>query len=118
MSAVVHQGGAGTMAAGLRAGVPLVLIPFFSDQPFWARRVANLGVGPAPIPRRQLTAERLAQAIAAPETDEDMRQRAVALGQRIRMQDGVGEAVTIIGAYLDRQTTASHDRAMALGVSQ
>ena len=48
--------GAGTTAAGLRAGVPSVVIPFFGDQPFWGRRVAELGVGPAPIPRRKLTA--------------------------------------------------------------
>jgi len=43
MRAVVHHGGAGTTAAGLRAGVPSILVPFFGDQPFWGRRVAQLG---------------------------------------------------------------------------
>ena len=52
VAAVVHHGGAGTTSAGLRAGVPSVVVPFFGDQPFWAQRVADLGVGPAPIPRR------------------------------------------------------------------
>ena len=54
MVAVVHHGGAGTTSAGLRAGVPAVVTPFFGDQPFWGQRVADLGVGPAPIPRRKL----------------------------------------------------------------
>ncbi|MCA9914004.1 MAG: glycosyltransferase family 1 protein, partial [Anaerolineae bacterium] len=63
MRAVVHHGGAGTTAAGLRAGVPSILVPFFGDQPFWGRRVAQLGVGTQPVPRKKLTAENLAQAI-------------------------------------------------------
>ena len=63
MAAVVHHGGAGTTAAGLRAGVPSILTPFFGDQPFWGQRVQALGVGPAPIPRPRLTIDRLAQAI-------------------------------------------------------
>lgn len=46
LAAVVHHGGAGTTAAGLRAGVPSVVVPFFADQPFWADRVHQLGVGP------------------------------------------------------------------------
>jgi sterol 3beta-glucosyltransferase len=57
VSAVVHHGGASTTAAGLKAGVPSVIIPFFGDQPFWGQRVADLGVGPKPIPRKKLTAE-------------------------------------------------------------
>lgn len=102
MAAVVHHGGAGTTAAGLRAGVTSVLVPFFADQPFWARRVMKLGVGPAPIPRRQLTAERLAAAITAAIRDEDMRRRARALGAHIRAEDGVGEAVRLIEAHVNR----------------
>jgi sterol 3beta-glucosyltransferase len=52
LAAIVHHGGVGTTHTGLRAGIPTVVVPFFTDQPFWARRVAALGVGPAPIPRR------------------------------------------------------------------
>ena len=51
VAAVIHHGGAGTTAAGLWAGVPTVIIPFFGDQGFWGQRVAVLGVGTAPIPR-------------------------------------------------------------------
>uniref|UniRef100_B8HZ79 Glycosyl transferase family 28 n=1 Tax=Cyanothece sp. (strain PCC 7425 / ATCC 29141) TaxID=395961 RepID=B8HZ79_CYAP4 len=96
VAAVVHHGGAGTTAAGLRAGVPTVIIPFFGDQGFWGQRVANLGVGTAPIPRKQLTVERLAQAIQTAVGDRTMRQHAADLGVKIRNEDGVANAVAII----------------------
>ncbi len=96
VAAVVHHGGAGTTSAGLRAGVPSVVVPFFGDQPYWGRRIAELGVGPEPIPRKKLTAERLARAIQQAVRDQPMRQRAAELGMRIRAEDGVGRAVAII----------------------
>jgi sterol 3beta-glucosyltransferase len=96
VSAVVHHGGAGTTAAGLRAGVPSVVIPFFADQPFWGQRVVDLGVGPAPIPRKNLTVDRLAQAIQQAVQDVAMRQRAADMGVKIRAEDGVRRAVEII----------------------
>lgn len=98
MAATVHHGGAGTTAAALRAGVPSLVVPFFGDQPFWGRRVAELGVGPAPIPRKRLTAEGLAAAIGQMTGDRQMQSRAAALGQRIRAEDGVGRAVEILAA--------------------
>jgi UDP:flavonoid glycosyltransferase YjiC (YdhE family) len=99
VSAVVHHGGSGTTGAGLRAGVPSVLVPHMGDQPFWAKRVAELGVGPQPIPRSQLTAGRLASAISSAVTDTGMHARAEALGERIRSEDGVGRAISIIEGY-------------------
>ena len=105
VTAVVHHGGAGTTAAGLRAGVPSIVVPFFADQPFWGRRVAGLGVGPAPIPRQKLTVDRLAQAIGQAVTEEGMRRRAAGLGARIRREDGVGRAVAIIEEFERGRTT-------------
>lgn len=96
MAAVVHHGGAGTTAAGLAAGVPSIVSPFFGDQPFWAQRVVALGVGPKPIPRKALSVERLAGAIRTAVTDAAMRQRAAALGAAIRAEDGVARAVEVI----------------------
>ncbi|HTP10980.1 MAG TPA: glycosyltransferase [Anaerolineae bacterium] len=96
VAAVVHHGGAGTTSAGLRAGVPSIIVPFFADQPFWGQRVAELGVGPQPIPRKQLTADRLAQAIEIAVTDQPMRQRAADLGTQIRSEDGIARAVEVI----------------------
>ena len=96
LSAVVHHGGAGTTAAGLRAGVPSVVVPFFGDQPFWGWRVAELGVGPSPIPLRKLTVDLLAQAIETTLSDTAMRQRSSELGEKIRTEDGVARAVAVI----------------------
>ena len=101
VAAVVHHGGAGTTAAGIRAGVPSIVIPFHGDQPFWARRVAELGVGPAPIPRRHLNSQILARALEVVMTDNEMRSRAGALGARVRAEDGVGRTVEAI-ARLER----------------
>lgn len=99
VAAVVHHGGAGTTAAGFRAGVPSILVPFTGDQPFWAKQVTELGVGPQPIPRRKLTSARLAAAIAAATTDPDMQARAAALGERIRAEDGVAQAIEMIERF-------------------
>jgi UDP:flavonoid glycosyltransferase YjiC (YdhE family) len=98
VAAVVHHGGAGTTAAGLRAGVPSVLVPHFGDHAFWGRQVKRLGLGPEPIPRQRLTAEKLRAAIASAVTDEPMRARAAALGARIRTEDGLGQAIEAIEA--------------------
>ena len=100
MAAVVHHGGAGSTAAGLRAGVPTVICPFFGDQPFWGRRVATLGVGPQPIPQRRLTIDALSAAIRAAVSDPMMRERATALGKTIRAEDGIGQAVARIEAHV------------------
>lgn len=90
----------GLRAAGheavLAAGKPTLVCPATTDQPFWGRVVHRLGVGPAPIPRRRLTAERLAAAIGTLTTDEHVQRRAAALGEAIRAEDGVGRAVAEI----------------------
>jgi len=62
VSAVVHHGGAGTVAAGLRAGKPTLVCPFFGDQYFWARAVEEAGVGLDLGPVTCLTTEKLAAA--------------------------------------------------------
>jgi sterol 3beta-glucosyltransferase len=96
VAAVIHHGGAGTTAAGLRAGISSVVIPFFGDQPFWGERVATLGVGPQPIPRKKLTTENLASAIQEVVTNKVMRQRAAELGKKIQAENGMANAVAVI----------------------
>jgi sterol 3beta-glucosyltransferase len=96
VAAVVHHGGAGTTAAGLRAGIPAVIIPFFGDQLFWGQCVAELGCGSKPIPRGQLTAERLAEAIHQAIHNPAMRQCAAELGAKIQAEDGIANAIAII----------------------
>jgi sterol 3beta-glucosyltransferase len=99
VAGVAHHGGAGTTAAGLRAGKPTLIIPHMADQPFWGRRVHDLGAGPKPIPRPKLTAEGLADGIRQLTSDADMRRRAEALGARIRAEDGIARGVEAIGRF-------------------
>lgn len=96
VTAVIHHGGAGTTAAGLRAGKPTVICPFFGDQPFWGQRVAALGAGPAPIPQKKLTVENLAAAVKTAVNDHAMHQQATRLSHQIRQEDGVANAIAII----------------------
>ena len=100
MAAVVHHGGAGSTAAGLRAGVPSILIPHFGDQPFWANRVEGLGVGPKGILRHRLMPENLADAIVEATTNPDIEHKAAELGKKIQAEDGVSKAVELIEAYI------------------
>lgn len=93
MAAVVHHGGAGTTHAALRAGRPSLVCPFFGDQPFWGARVQALGVGPAPLPQRKLTAARLASALRWLVGEPGYARRAGELGQALRAEQGVEAAV-------------------------
>lgn len=96
MAAVVHHGGVGTTAAGLRAGVPSIITPFFGDQPYWGQRIFELGVGPKPIPKKYLDSEKLSNSISIAVRDIDIRERAAELGSKIRKQDGVTAAVQVL----------------------
>ncbi|KAL7620787.1 hypothetical protein AAE478_009785 [Parahypoxylon ruwenzoriense] len=100
VSAVCHHGGAGTTAAGINAGKPTIVIPFFGDQPFWGAMVARAGAGPDPIPYKKLTAEGLAEAIRValkPETQE----RARELGEKIREEKGTDIGAQSFHKHLD-----------------
>ena len=97
--AVVHHGGAGTTAAGLRAGKPSIICPFLGDQPFWGGLVQQLGVGPKPIPQKRLSADSLAEAIRAAVQDVAMQNRADALGWKSRAEDGVPVRWKSLGRY-------------------
>ncbi len=97
MAAVVHHGGAGTTAEGLRAGKPTAVFPSnFGDQLFWGRQVRALGVGAEPVRQKKLTIERLTAAICVVTEGESTRRRAAWLGERIRAEDGVARAVEVV----------------------
>lgn len=88
--AVVHHGGAGTTAAGLRYGLPTLICPFFADQFMWGEMTRRAGVGPEPLPvnRPDNTAEVLAdrfKTLASPE----MKEAAVALSEQMALEDGI-----------------------------
>lgn len=96
MRCIIHHGGAGTTAATFRSGIPGIPTAFLADQPFWAYRAFKLGVSPAPIDRRTMTVEQLAEAILETIHDSGMRNRATELGKKIRQENGVAQAVNII----------------------
>ncbi|KAL5120460.1 hypothetical protein ACEQ8H_001750 [Pleosporales sp. CAS-2024a] len=87
VSAVVHHGGAGTTAAGIAAGRPTVVVPFFGDQPFWGAMVARAGAGPDPVPYKDLTAEKLAESINKALEPQSL-ERAQELCNKIKQEDG------------------------------
>jgi sterol 3beta-glucosyltransferase len=98
-AAVVHHGGSGTTSAGLCAGVPSIVVAFMADQPFWGRRIFELGCGPPLILRRHLTVDCLADAITIAVTDPALQARAAAVGEQIRSEDGLARAIELIERY-------------------
>jgi sterol 3beta-glucosyltransferase len=96
MAAVVHHGGAGTTAAGLRAACPTIICPYGLDQPFWGRRVAELGVGVAPIPQKKLNDRLLADAINSVMTDASYRNAAIKIAESIKTENGIANAIKAI----------------------
>ncbi|MEV0022876.1 glycosyltransferase [Streptomyces atroolivaceus] len=97
-AAVVHHAGAGTTAAGLRAGVPALPVPVMYDQPFWASRLHQLGVAPRPLPFEDLTAETLGAALTACLSEPSHRRRAAGLAPHIAAEDGAGTVLAHIGS--------------------
>ncbi len=95
MAAVVHHGGAGTTAAALRSGVPQIIIPFGNDQFAWGKRMNELGVGAESIPRKELTADTLANAIAFTQTDIVLK-KAKELGNRVQKEKGAEKSAELI----------------------
>ncbi|KAL3638933.1 hypothetical protein CASFOL_016840 [Castilleja foliolosa] len=98
-SAVVHHGGAGTTATGLKAGCPTTIVPFFGDQFFWGERIYQKGLGPTPIPISQLSVESLSEAIRFM-LQPEVKSRATELAVCLQNEDGVGAAVDAFHRHL------------------
>lgn len=124
VSAVVHHGGAGTTACGLRNGKPTVIIPFFGEyvydsldltsicfmlirrsQLFWGTMVASHGLGPAPISHRDLNAQNLTQAIRF-----CLQPEALAAAQKVALEMSEEAGVTAAVASFHRNLPAEHMR--------
>jgi sterol 3beta-glucosyltransferase len=95
VAAVVHHGGAGSTAAGLRAGRPTLVCPFLGDQPFWGAQVHAVGAGPRPLPARKLRTgltDRLGDLVRT----EGYRRRAAGIGEAVRAEDGLRRGVDLL----------------------
>ncbi len=101
MLAVSHHGGAGTTAAGVRAGVPSIIVPFGGDQPYWGNRVYRMGIGTKPIWCKQLSVENYSKAIREVINNQQMKNRASEVGTMIRNENGVANAITLIEKTLN-----------------
>ncbi len=102
--AALHHGGAGTLAASLRAGKPTAVVPFFGDQPFWGYRAYKAGVAPRPLPKSKLTRQSMSGVIAELLGSEKLHARSEILGQELSREDGVRAAVRAVEEAL----TARH----------
>ncbi|XP_073389856.1 sterol 3-beta-glucosyltransferase UGT80A2 isoform X2 [Physcomitrium patens] len=100
-AAVVHHGGAGTTAAGLRAACPTTIVPFFGDQPFWGERVQQKGVGPAHIPVKHFDLEKLVSAIEFM-LDPTVKQAALTLANSMKGEDGIKGAVNVFHKHIHK----------------
>ncbi|WP_375450330.1 glycosyltransferase [uncultured Devosia sp.] len=104
VSAVVHHGGAGTTSAGLHLGRPTFIVPQTVDQPYWGRRVFELGCGPKPVRLRKLTPDILAAALADLTTSDSYRKNASALAEKLHAEDGTTRAIKVIERVMANYT--------------
>jgi sterol 3beta-glucosyltransferase len=100
VSCVVHHGGAGTTAAGIAAGLPTVVVPFFGDQPFWGQMIAKAGAGPVPVPFKLMTADTLANSITQALSPE-IQKHAKLMADKIAVEDGATRATERIDGTLN-----------------
>jgi UDP:flavonoid glycosyltransferase YjiC (YdhE family) len=96
LAAVVHHGGSGTTATAALAGVPQIIVPHILDQYYWGERVHRCGLGPKPLRRSQLTAERLAKAINGCVSGQRYYGRASEIAEAVKKQDSRRLAVDFL----------------------
>jgi sterol 3beta-glucosyltransferase len=114
MAAVIHHGGLGTIHAALKAGVPSVIIPTDEENFFWGNRLVELGLSPPLIKQKQLSAEKLAEAINFVVTNKSIRKKAAEIGKQVRREDGVATAVEIFHQHLLARACNSSKRGQEL----
>jgi sterol 3beta-glucosyltransferase len=87
------ESGYGTTSAGLRAGIPALVIPHIADQFYWAKTVHELGISPHPIRRAKLSTTQLAMSLRELAHSNDLSKQAASLGETIRAENGADNAV-------------------------
>ncbi len=105
---VVHQGGVGTTAQCLRAGKPMLIMPYSHDQPDNARRMRRLKVARM-ITRANYTPQRVARRLKAMLADPLLARRAQLVANRLQHEDGVRSACDALEALYARTRNTPHD---------
>lgn len=106
-AAVIH-GGIGTIAAALKASLPLVIASIFADQPWWGKIIARRGLG-AHLPFARWTAPRLTDAIRTTESPE-IQNRVATLGEKIRGENGLAQTISALETYFTERHGGSVHR--------
>jgi len=98
-AAIVH-GGAGTTSYALRAGLPVQIVPFLSDQPFWGGRIEAAGVGLAPIPASKLSKALLIDRIPKLLNDPSLHENAKNMAQELASDRPFEAILEILDTHL------------------
>lgn len=102
ISLAIHHGGCGTTHSCLQAGVPMVVIPYQSDndQAFWSLQIEKMGLGIALLPEKEtISPQKLGSAIKKVISDRDMQQRAKNIAEKMRFENGVERAIEVFNSY-------------------
>lgn len=102
VSASAHHCGAGTTSVCLKSGTPQIPIPFFADQPFWAKRIYDLGLSSKPIKRKKLNEDNLYYSIKNVLENKDISKRSKEISLKISQEDGIGNAINAIEKIIDK----------------
>jgi sterol 3beta-glucosyltransferase len=100
---VVIHGGIGTLTAALQAGIPVIVVSIFADQPIWGDIVMKKGFG-LYLPWRQISVTSLKKAIHKINHGNHIAETVMALSKRLSKEDGAGIAVKYIKHYLETST--------------
>jgi sterol 3beta-glucosyltransferase len=95
ISVAIHHGGAGTTHQMVRSGVASVVMPFLADQPWWAHRLNQAGLGPKALPKRTRSPRKLQRALVSAMKHSDAIRVAAA---NMAQEDGLGKALAVIEA--------------------
>jgi sterol 3beta-glucosyltransferase len=94
--AVVHHGGAGTTHSSTLAEKPSIVVAHISEQETWGLELKRLGIAPTLLLRRKVTSKSLAENIKVVVNSPIMREKAMKVGQAMKNENGVGDAVRLI----------------------
>jgi len=95
-SMVVHHGGSGTTQSTLLAGKPSIVVAHAFDQPYWGKKLYEIGVASKPLQKQTITAEKLADSILTVLKNSDLSKRAQEISQTVREENGIDKAVSLI----------------------
>lgn len=100
-SVIVHQGGIGTTGEAMRAGRPMLVVPYSHDQPDHAARLSRLGVGRS-LARGRYTTAAAALEIRSLMDDPSYAERAAAIATHVRAETGALTAANLLTGLLER----------------